>query len=1032
MISEAYTDRMISKLNTVNKLYAERMYRPVGVLGDLTAMQTKEHLRTPPVCTQTLHAGDSWGSEYGNLWIHATYTVPEELRGQTLYLRPKTGAAEILYFIDGKPDGIFNSRGDYLGMFHSVQMITDNAVPGTTYELDLECYAGHFCIGCAPFDHYGEHDLPHEGDYVHTFEGLDICVCERDLYDFVFDFNTVLQMASDLPENNFMRHRARAVLAEIYPRLCLLPEEASEEALHRGVAESRALMAPLLEKSVAETTRGRIALLGHSHMDTAWLWPVSETIRKCARTYSNVVKLMKQYPEYKFIQSSALHLEWMRVYYPSIFEDIRKFVKEGRYEPNGGVWVECDCNITSGELMARQFMYGQHFTRKYMDYTSNAFWLPDTFGYNAAIPQIMQEADVDYFCTTKLFWNDMNRFPYSTFRWEGIDGTQVLTHLHNLQLFPDVKTMEQQVDVILNKQIFEEKLFAFGYGDGGGGPTPAMLESARRLTNVPGLPKVEYQTAGAFMQGAEKVRDQLPLYVGELYLEGHRGTLSSMHEIKRTNRKAEFALRNMDYFNVVSGQGKGDRTDELYKVLLTNQFHDILPGTCMTGVNDLAVSQNREVIREADEIAAKGASSLTDGNADTLTVFNTLSFARGDVLALDDNGRFTADYPCQKYTDVTGRAVMCVGGVSVDALGSTTLRLCDTESKAPSAFRFDGKTLQTPLYTVCFDDGGFISSLFDKRQNREVRRAGGAPLNTVYAGQDVPTAWDNWDLEAETLLCQEPQTEMTDMHVVSDGAVCFVLRMTRKIGRHSTLTQDIIFYADDPRIDFHSLMDWNDKHCFVKAGFDVDVLSRTVRNEIQFGHVQRPTIRNTNEEQAKFEVCNHKWSDLGDTRFGVAILNDCKYGISVEGSDMRLTLHRGGTHPDATGDPGLHEFTYSLLPHGAFSTESVIVPAYELNVPVVAVAGTVKTASVGTYVPSCDHVILEALKPAALRHDACVARYYECEGTSGVCTVTVPEGCRAYDVNILEDIRTEIPVTDGKITLSFSPFKIRSVMFVAQ
>ena len=243
--------------------------------------------------------------------------------------------------------------------------------------------------------------------------------------------------------------------------------------------------------------------------------------------------------------------------------------------------------------MARQFMYGQHFTRQYLDYTSDSFWLPDTFGYNGAIPQIMTESDVQYFFTTKLSWNDMNQFPYATFRWEGIDGTEIITHLHNLELVPDIKTIEQQVGFITNKQVFEEKLFAYGHGDGGGGPTPALLERARRLTEIPGLPRVEYSTASEFMARAERVREKLPEFAGELYFEGHRGTLTTMHDIKRTNRKAEFALRDMDYFNAVTGHGKGDRTDPLYKVLLTNQFHDILPGTCVTGVADLAIKQNK-------------------------------------------------------------------------------------------------------------------------------------------------------------------------------------------------------------------------------------------------------------------------------------------------------------------------------------------------------------------------------------------------------------------------------------------------------
>ncbi len=1033
MLAETYTDRIIEKLEKVNRIYAERMYRTVGRLTDLTCLRTPEHFRRPPECSEPLREGEKWGGEYQNLWIRTRFTVPKELEGKKLYLRPDTQAVEILLFVNGKPDGIFNTRGDYMGLFHSVQLLTECAVPGETFDIAMECYAGHYCAGCSSFDHYGIEGVADPDEYIRTFGGIELCECEEDVFGFVFDLNAVLQMASELQEDNFLRHRARAVLTELYQNVIVLPVEYPDEAVHASVAKCREIMRPLLQKSASDTTRGCVALLGHSHMDTAWLWPVSETIRKCARTYSNAVKLMREYPEYKFIQSSALHLEWMRVYYPEIFEEIRHFVREGRYEPNGGVWVECDCNITSGELMARQFMYGQHFTRQYLDYTSDSFWLPDTFGYNGAIPQIMTESDVQYFFTTKLSWNDMNQFPYATFRWEGIDGTEIITHLHNLELVPDIKTIEQQVGFITNKQVFEEKLFAYGHGDGGGGPTPALLERARRLTEIPGLPRVEYSTASEFMARAERVREKLPEFAGELYFEGHRGTLTTMHDIKRTNRKAEFALRDMDYFNAVTGHGKGDRTDPLYKVLLTNQFHDILPGTCVTGVADLAIKQNKEVIAEARQIAYDRAGELTDSDESAVTLFNTLSFDRHDPVVLADCGKSVAEHPCQTYTDVTGRTVQAVGGVTIPALGAVTLRYGDTAPTYDCPFTWKDGVLETPCLHAEFNEFGEIVSLIDKTHGREVRREGGLPLNTLVCGQDAPLGWDNWDLEAETLLCREPQRDMLGMEVVSCGPVLFVLRCSRRIGQRSRLDQDIIFRADSAQVDFHTVIDWHEKHTYLKTVFDVDVLSRTVRNEIQFGHMERPTTRNTQEEKAKFEVCNHKWSDLSESRFGVAILNDCKYGISALNSELALTLHRGGTRPDESGDAGVHECTYSVLPHGAFDTQSVICPAYELNVPAVAHAGSAgeKTLADGAFVPSCCHVMLEALKPAALRSDAVVARYYETEGCKDTCTVAVPNGyTKVFDVNILEDIRTELPVENGVVRLPFHPFQIRSVMFI--
>lgn len=758
---------------------------------------------------------------------------------------------------------------------------------------------------------------------------------------------------------------------------------------------------------------------------------VSETIRKCARTYSNVVRLMDQYPEYKFIQSSALHLDWMRRYYPSVFERIKKYVKEGRYEPNGGVWVECDCNITSGELMARQFLYGQLFTREYLGYTSDAFWLPDTFGYNGAIPQIMQESEVRYFYTTKMGWNDLTRFPFTTFKWKGIDGSTVLTHLHSIDTIPDVNDTDREIRSIQNKEYFEGRLFCFGHGDGGGGPTPAMLEKARRIMGVPGLPEAYYTTVSDFMKEIEQTADKLPTYTGELYLEMHRGTLTQMHDIKRTNRKCEFALRDMDYFNVLSGDPKNTRTDELYKTLLTNQFHDILPGTCYTGVTQNAVKENLAVIGEAEQIAADYAKELTDGNEACVTFFNTTSFHRDDVILTEDNGRYPAGHPVQLYTDLTGKRCAAVGGVKIPALSSVSLPLSDRIRSGNSPFKMTGNHLETPFADVIFDECGAIASFVDKKSGRELRKQNGNPLNSFYIAEDVPQFYDNWEIEFEAMSKMRLQRKLKSFEVISDGEVMFVLRVSYEIGQRSSLTQDIRFYAGSPRVDFHTVVDWKEKHTFLKAGFDLDISAATVKNEIQFGHIDRPVTRNNSYEAAKFEVCNHKWTDLSESRFGAAILNDCKYGISTYEGNLCLTLLRSGTHPDVTGDEGVHEFTYSLYPHaGGFSVNNTVREGYLLNIPAFAVRGRGKNEKPMMRL-SCDNIVCEAIKPAALRADAFVARFYEAERNKTVCGITVPDGVRrVYRTNILEDIREELPITDGKVSVPFRPFGIVTLMFV--
>ncbi len=1031
MVYEKYSKRIRGKLETLNKLYASLIYEKVAEMSDIKGLVTKEHLRTPPKDSlENITKGFRWGGEYMNLWLVGSFTVPYELSGKKLSVIPKTGAYETLFFKGGVPDGIINSKGDYMGIMHSAQVFTKNAVCGERFDLAFECYAHHYVAGYGPYENYGK-DYAAPGEFDKTFESVDICVVNETIYKFVFDLNIVLQMAEYLKNDNFLKAKAQDALERVFAEVIQYPIEADKEDIEGSLKKCITFLAPCLEKSSSDVSRGEVFMIGHSHMDTAWLWPVDETIRKCARTYSNVCKLMEQYPEYKFIQSSALHADWMRRYYPDIFEKMCKYVKEGRYEPNGGVWVECDCNITSGELMARQFMYGQHFTRQYYNYTSDSFWLPDTFGYNAAIPQIMLESEVKYFFTTKMGWNDLNEFPLTSFIWKGIDGSSVITHLHNIDVQPDVKDIMAQVDYNKNKQDSSAKLLPFGHGDGGGGPTPALLEKARRVTDIPGLCNVHYGTASEFMQKLEERRAELPVFSGELYLELHRGTLTQMHDMKRSNRKCEIALHDMDYMNVISKNPKNENTDELYKVLLKNQFHDILPGTCYTGVTQKAVFENNEVIQKANSVTSEYAKELTSSDKDALSLFNTTSFERQDCVKYQYNGKFPESLPSQIYTDLAGKKVTLFSGVKVPALGSATVKLSNKASLFESPFEYDSesKTLSTPYAKVSFDENGAISSFFDKTHRRELGKKGSA-LNTFLIAEDVPNYWDNWDIDFETMTKLKKSNGLISFEVISDGPCAFIIREKHKIGKASTLTQDVIFYANTQRVDFHTVIDWNERHTLLKASFDLDINSSTVKNEIQFGHIDRPTTRNNSLEAAKFEVCNHKWSDISESRFGVALLNDCKYGISAYDNNLCLTLHRGGTRPDITGDKGVHEMTYSLYPHDAFSTSNVIKEAYLLNIPCVIAEGSTSASPFITL--SADNIICEAIKPAALVKDAVVARLYEAERNKTLCEISIPEGYKkVYRVNILEDVKEDItPENKNTVELTFDPFRIISLMFV--
>ena len=820
--------------------------------------------------------------------------------------------------------------------------------------------------------------------------------------------------------------RANDAITAAYPHMILDPAAADyDELLESARAVSRAL-APALSKDGADRSRGLVGIVGHSHLDTAWLWPVSETIRKAARTYSEVLGFMEVHPDYRFIQSSALHLDWMREYYPSIFQRIAESVREGSYEPNGGEWVEFDCNITGGESMIRQFLYGQRFTREHFGYTSDCFWLPDTFGYNAAIPQIMLGCDVRYFYTTKMSWNDLNGFPHDSFVWRGIDGSEVLTHLNTVNVIPNAEELTGAIAYIKNKDASDMRLLAYGYGDGGGGPSYGMFEYIDRMRDVPGMPEVKEMSVSEFMHRLEERRDRLPVYDGELYLEFHRGTLTQMHDIKKNNRLAESALRDMEYMNVLAGSERHPRTDELYKLMLKNQFHDILPGTCIECVNDLARQEMTGLISDVRGVVASYADSMTDGDCDAVTLFNTLSFDRHDTAVFDGSCGFT-DAPSQTYRLPDGSEHTAVS-VDIPAFGTAVLHR-GTRDAMPSPFSFDGERLETPYYSAVIDGDGYISSLTDLRRRREIAGTSEHPLGRLMFGEDVSTQYDNWELEYDVFMKLSKVRASAPPCVVSDGEVEFRLRTEYPIGRHSKAVVDTVFYAADPRIDFEMTVDWNERHSVLKASFDTAIRATRCANEIQFGYVERPTTENDSAELAKFEVCNHKYTDISETRYGVAVLNDCKYGISVRGSEMMLTLHRGGCRPDTTNDRGVHSMVYSLLPHeGALSAEAVVHPAYELNHPPVVSDGVLNCAADSPVAISEPNIICVSVKTAEDERGAYVLRLYECERNRTLCRLDFGAGARVWRTNMLEEIECELQLDSGAAEVEFSPFEIVTLL----
>ncbi len=1016
MLNPAQTKRVMGKLRRMLDTYSPYMFRPLETL-DFQIYETQEELFCPPQEGRPIKRGESWGASGSYGWFQAKFVPGGEMKGKAIYLLPHFGGVESLLFLDSMPWGIFTAANGK----HVVSCLT-TCCDGSPMDLAVEVYTGHSIPGVQPL----RSDPPLPDKYV--YQGAEIAIKDEDVYEFIFDLQTLLELEEVLPETSFRRAQVTNCLISVYSQALQSPQDASGGEWRASLVKAREIMAPCLTAKNGPSAPVA-AMVGHSHMDTSWLWPSRVTLKKCARTYSNQLNLMEQYPEHRFFQSSAYHLELMRRYYPKLFAALAEKIREGRYEPNGGVWVECDCNVPSGESIVRQFLWGQRYTQKYFGYRSNCFWLPDTFGYNAAIPQIMKGCGVDYFVTTKLSWNDTTRFPWETFYWEGIDGSKVFTHFTVIENWPGpaglvpVLCGTQGAAAMPEKRIVSQRILPYGHGDGGGGPRFEMLELARRCKDLEGCPRVEIVNVGKTLVEMEQSAHDVPTHRGELYLELHRGTLTNQHQIKRNNRKAEISLHNLELAEVLTAVSQnrtasGDAMIPLWEDLLVNQFHDILPGTCLQEVHERAERQVNEVIERAESQTA----ALMDVPHDNhLTLLNPLGFNRHDTVYLRGD-KLPIGCTAQKTQDVTGAPLWAVDGVEIAPLSAVSLALEEAEEKpGESPFRYDGKILETPFARIVFDRQGRIESFYDLRLERELRDKSGLPLNTFLFGEDVPANWDNWDVDADLCMKLAPAGRLIAQMAVSNGAVEFRLRNRWQLTEKTSLTQDMVFHAKSPRIDFETELDWHDRHRFLKAAFDLDFRADRARNEIQFGYCLRPTTRNTEQEQAMFEVCNHRYTDLSELDQGAAILNDCKYGVSVEDGSIRLSLHKGGCRPDDRGDAGLHRFTYSFFPHDCGFGPQVVQEGYLLNYPPVQSQGARPLDSLAWI--DKENVILETVKPCEDGGRSFILRLYEAAGCHTAATLTCPAARQIESCNLLEEPRDQ-PTVGTSFSLVLRPFQI--------
>lgn len=1008
----------------------------------LQATETMDHLRLPPEHLDYAPApkGSKWGAHWGTTWFRGHIEIPRACRGKRVYYRHLSFTDKLLW-VDGAAFAGMNP-------WHEEVLLLRSARGGEQYGIHVEAYAGHPIPGVEPH---------REGTYTHQFceadpgrepplplEASELVVEREHACPLFYEADVLLRTALILPGDSLRRVR---ILDALNNAMNLVPFEWSdEEELEAAAKAARKVLASVLNGKNSGSTPA-VGVAGHAHIDIAWLWPLQESIRKAAKTFATILNLMDDYPDFRFHQSQPFLCDMIEQHYPELLVRIKKRVREGRWEPNGGMWIEADCNVPGGESLVRQFLEGRKKTLELFGYKPDTLWLPDVFGYSAALPQILKLCEIDNFVTSKINWNDTNSFPYDTFWWQGIDGTQVFSHFintpsehrgYNADLLPE--SVQSTWDLVRHKEVQDSTLASVGWGDGGGGPTREMCERAQRMKDLEGCPKTEFVNVSQFLKRLREHEAVRPRWVGELYLELHRGTYTTQARSKRFNRKIELLLRDVEFLSSLAllrgypYPGEALRTH--WRTLLTNQFHDILPGSAIRGVYETAEREYLSIEQQLSELRDEtlrnlGQFVLPDTEGEAYLLSNSLSWDRHEVLVLEGASSTAA-------CDLEGHPLLCQvlagGGLAIEvkagSLGLTPIALRKKDAAKESPFVHSARALETPHYSLAFDSAGKIMALFDKEAHRELIKPG-KRANDLYTAEDVPAFWDAWDIERYHREKLHFEDRLTSREVLDDGLLLFTLRSTYDIGKRSTLQQDMIFYSTSRRIDFRTRVNWRERHTLLKVGFGLDLVADTWRNEIQFGHAVRPMHENTSWDRARFEVCAHKWADISEGDYGVALLNDCKYGHDCLDDMISLTLLRSSTAPDAEADQGEHEFTYALLPHmGTFQVDTAVREAYALNVPLRALKLGITEGNEGATSfcgVSNPNVIVESIKKAE-SDDAIILRLYEAGRTRGRVVLSFANPVkRAFSCNLLEERDEALRVKDNRVSLRVKPFEIKTV-----
>jgi len=987
-----------------------------------------------------------WAKHQEHTWFAAEITVPEEARGKIFVAhftsqwqdRPGSTDPQCLAYLDGQIAQALDGN-------HTELVIERDAKPGNKHVLMVNAFTFF--------------DRPLVG-----FE-VDFFIRNERAEKLYFDLQTPVDVAILLPQNDPRRH---AILNIVDRALRALDRRDGHTPEFEASLPAAEKIAAEIYDLVDTEVQPQITAVGSTHLDVGWLWRVMHTRDKTGRSFATVLNLMEEYPQFVFMYNQSVLFDFLKQDYPELWDRMMTRIKSGQFEIEGAMWVEPDVNIASGESLVRQIMRGRRFHIEHFGVDPKTVWLPDTFGYSANLPQIMDKSGLKYFVTSKLSWNDTDRHPYDTFFWRGIDGTTTKAQLITAQKYDSEQIFttyngDLSVSETMGawkryepKAAYDQVVMSYGYGDGGGGPTRAMIERGTRLERgIPGAPKVKLEGIVPFLDRLGKAMDaepgKFPVWNGELYLQYHRGTLTSVAKNKANNRNAERRLRELEMLGAIAlttaGHAyPGETLAEFWELVLINQFHDILPGTSIPEVyvdSDAEYGRIFSTLDSANGPWHTAAQAATKPGADQLRLINFTSQTRSGLVHLGADVPGSAAlatasgvHPIQKINRADGSTDTVATVSDMAPLGWTGAQLVSGVAESTGDISVSTTHLENALIRVTFDSSGEITSVFDKARNRETL-ASGARANRLIAYEDKPMNWDAWDIDRYFEEQFWPLADgKAEISVVETGPHRAAIRIERSYQK-SKVVQVISLAAGERQVEFDTFIDWQERAQVLKAQFGFDLNTSYIRSEIAFGHVTRPTHRNTTWDRARFEASMHRWVDISEADFGIALINDSKYAYDCHEQSVRLTLVRGSTFPDPEADLGEHRIRYAMFVHeGVADLADVHRAAERFNNPVAVIGSrSVATSQASEFarfsLASVDvpNVTIETVKKAE-QSDALVLRIFEHANIRAEATISFGLPVRsARIVNLMEEGDSKpLEVKDNAVTLNLRPFEIATLM----